>query len=155
MRSALLGSLVAMLVLPAAASAEIVPQRSIMGVQLQMTEAEVRSVAGEPDSVRSRPHEIMGRYTQYRYGRTKIGLGEGSGVFFVSTRDRSERTATGIGVGSRKRAVRRRLSGERCRNEYGIHHCWLGRWRAGRTVTDFRLNRKKRVKQVTLAIVID
>ena len=136
------------------AAAVLVPQQSIMGVELGMTRAEVKGVAGQPDSVRRRPHEIIGEITEYRYGRTRIGIARRSGVIFVTTRDPLERTADNVGVGSTKRFLRRHLEGERCKREYGIHHCWLGRFRAGRTVTDFRI-RKGEVRAVTLGVVID
>lgn len=139
---------------PAAASAAIVPQKSIMGVELQMTKAEVRAVAGEPDSTRKRPHEIIGSVTEYRYGDTRVGIAQNSGVIYVVTRDPAERTAEDVGVGSRKRFLRRHLEGERCERENGFNHCWLGRFRAGRTVTDFRI-RDGRVRSVTLGTVID
>jgi hypothetical protein len=144
-----------LLLLPAGAEALIVPQRSIMGVELEMTRAEVKAVAGEPDEVEKRPHEIVGQITEYRYGRTRVGIARNSGVIFVNTRDRSERTAEGVGIGSSKRFLRRNLSGERCRDEFGVHHCFLGAFRAGRTVTDFRLNKRNRVRSVTLGLVID
>jgi hypothetical protein len=144
----------AALALPAAAGAVIVPQQSIMGIELQMTKAEVKAVAGEPDAIRQRQHEIIGKVTEYRYGRTRVSIAQQSGVITVRTRDPGERTATNVGVGTRKRALRRRLDGERCEREFGFHHCWLGRFRAGKTVTDFRL-RDNRVSSVTLAIVID
>jgi len=154
MRLACLTALLTALALPAAAGAEIVPQKSIMGIELQMTKAEVKAVAGQPDEVRRRRHEIIGTITEYRYGRTRVGIAPGSGVIYVSTRDRDERTAEGVGVGTRKRVLRRRLEGERCERTSGVNHCWFGRFRAGRTVTDFRI-RDGRVQSVTLAIVID
>ena len=143
------------LALPATAGALIVPQKSIMGVELQMKRAQVKAVAGEPDAVRRRPHAIIGQYTEYRYGRTRVGIAKHSGVIFVTTRDAAERTASGVGVGTRKRRLRKKLDGEKCERENDFRHCWLGAFRAGRTVTDFRLDKRNRVRSVTLAIVID
>lgn len=145
----------ATLLLPAAAGAAIVPQQSIMGIELQMSKAEVKAAAGEPDAILQRQHEIIGKVTEYRYGRTRVSIAKQSGVISIRTRDRDERTAENVGVGSRKRFLRRKLEGERCKREFGFHHCWLGRFRAGRTVTDFSLNDENRVRWVTLAIVID
>jgi hypothetical protein len=145
----------AVLLLPAAAGAVIVPQQSIMGIELQMSKGQVKAAAGEPDEIRQRDHEIIGKVTEYRYGRTRVSIAQQSGVIAIRTRDRDERTADNVGVGTRKRALRRKLDGERCKREAGFHHCWLGRFRAGRTVTDFRLNKNNRVRSVTLAIVID
>ena len=148
-------SLALLLLAPAGAGAAIVPQKSIMGIELQMTRAEVKAEAGQPDAIRKRPHEIIGEYTEYRYGRTRVGIARQSGVIFVVTRDPMQRTADDIGVGSRKRFLRRSLEGERCKREFGFHHCWLGRFRAGKVVTDFALNKRERVRSVTLGLVID
>jgi hypothetical protein len=148
-------ALVTALTIPAGASAEVVPQKSIMGIELQMTRAQVQAVAGTPDSSRRRSHEILGSYRELRYGKTTVGLGRGSGVFFVSTTARRQRTAEGVGIGTRKRVLRKRLSGERCRNRFGVHHCFFGRFRPGRTVTDFRLNKRNKVSRIVLGTVID
>jgi hypothetical protein len=147
--------LAAVLLVPASASADVVPQKSIMGVELQMTRAQVKAVAGKPDRVRTRRHEIIGSVRVLTYGKTKVTIARRSGVISVFTRSRRQRTANGVGVGTRKRVLRRKLQNERCRNDSGFHRCWIGRFRPGRTVTEFRLNDRNRVKSVILAAVID
>ena len=146
--------LIALLAVPAAAQAVIVPQTSIMGIELGMTKAEVKAKAGTPDAVRHPRNEIIGRYTEYQYGLTQIGIANNSGVIYVSTRDRDERTASGLGVGSRKRAVKRKLQGETCQKLPQGSRCFLGKELPGRTVTDFRFRHGK-VRSVLLGRVID
>ena len=152
-RHLLVASLVSLAV-PASAQAVIVPQKSIMGIELGMTKAEVKAEAGQPDAVRHPRNEIIGRYTEYQYGLTQIGIATNSGVIYVSTRDRDERTASGLGVGSSKRAVKRKLQGETCQKLPRGSRCFLGQELPGRTVTDFRFRRGK-VRSVLLGRVID
>ena len=147
--------LIAVLAVPATAQAVIVPQKSIMGIELQMTKAEVKAEAGDPEAVFHPRHPIIGRYTEYQYGKTQVGIASGGGVFYVFTKDPAETTPSGVGVGSTKRALRRKLKGETCEKEDGFNHCYLGSFnQAGNTVTDFRI-RKGRVRSVTLGTVID
>jgi hypothetical protein len=147
--------LAAVLLVPSSASADIVPQRSIMGIELQMTRAQVEAVAGKPDRVRTRPHEIIGSVRVLTYGRTRVTLARRSGVIDVTTRDPFERTSRDVGVGTHRSLVRKRVAGARCRDQSGFRHCLVGRLRPGRTVTLFRLNKRNRVTSVSIGAVID
>jgi len=155
MRAALL--IAALLLLPvASASAEVVPGESIAGVEIGMKRGEVKRLLGQPDEVRRPRHEIFGRFIELRYGRLKVGLFRSDRtVFSVRTTSRRERTASGVGVGTRKRGLRRRLEGERCERLEGFRHCFLGRFEAGEIVMDFILTRSNRVKAIRLIRVID
>lgn len=154
---------VALLLLGAgAADARIVPQRGIAGAKLGMTQKQVRSKLGRPDGKKVLTSPIGGfDFTQLKYGRTKVsfdGVGPKSKVLSVFTRDKAERTKSGVGVGSTKREVKKGVAGVKCRKEFGVNHCWLGSFAAGETVTDFRLARKHgklRVSQVGVGIVLD
>jgi hypothetical protein len=140
------------------AFAELVPNRSIAGIELRMTRAEVVDAVGEPDRERVRDAEIFGRQRVMVYGRTKVsfaGARPRSEAVSIRTRDRGERTSDGVGIGSRKRQVKRSVNGVRCKREFGIHHCYKGRFRAGKRVTDFLLDRDNRVKRITVGIVVD
>jgi hypothetical protein len=155
MRSLLL-TLLLLALLPAAAAAEIVPGKSIAGIEVGDTRAQVEEVLGEPDEVRRPRHEIFGRYVELRYGLMRIGIFRSdSTVFSVTTTSRRERTSRGIGIGSTRRAVRRRVPNVKCENFEGFRHCYVGRFVAGRIVMDFILSRENRVKRITLARVID
>jgi hypothetical protein len=139
------------------AGARVVPQRSIKGIELQMTVDEVREVAGSPDRVAFVQNPIIGRTRVWRYGKTRVGFdgdGDDAKVINLDTTSRGERLANGIGVGSTRRRVRRRVKNVRCRVEFGVDHCYLGRFVAGRRVTDFRLT-DGRVSRIVVGIVID
>ncbi len=144
-----------------AASARVqtlVPQSSIRGVKVGMVASEVRSKLGSPDSNRTLAHPILRKIRTMRFGLVVVmfrGIRFNSPVINISTTSKKERTASGIGVGSSERALRRALSGETCRTELGFRHCWLGQWKAGSLITDFSISKSGHVTRLTLGIVID
>ena len=151
-------ALLVLAALPAAASAVVVPQRGMKGVRIGDTVGEVRARLGTPDASAVVDNEIIGRQRVFRYGRTRIsfnGATRTSTVITMTTTSRRERLANGIGVGSTRRAVARRVRGVRCRIEFGVDHCQIGRSLPGRRVTDFLIGRNKRVKRITVGVVID
>jgi hypothetical protein len=141
------------LALPASASARIVPQRGIAGANLDMTQPQVRAKLGKPDRVRHPKSPIFGEYTTWFYGGTSVDMfrhGDGK-VFNVSTTSKSEKTASGVGVGSTAAGVKKGVKGARCDSK----HCWVGRFEGGRKVTDFALGKTGRVTRVTIGYVLD
>jgi len=158
MRAALAAVLlVAGLAVPAAAGARIVPQRGMKGLRLDMTVAQVRDRLGAPDKVGFTRDPIIGRTRVYRYGAVRVtfnGAASDARVITLSTTGRAERTAAGIGVGSTRAAVARLVRGVRCRVEFGVDHCVVGRQAPGRVVTDFRIARG-RVSAVIVGRVVD
>lgn len=157
-------ALVAVLALSAAAVAaaprpmRIVPQVSIRGIGVGMTGAQVRRAAGRPDAEEVRSHPVLGRTKVWRYGRATVtfdGRRSSSLVVSITTTSRSDRTATGVGVGSTEAAVRAAVAGARCVTELGYRHCVVGRQVAGRVVTDFSIGSSGRVTRVLLGRVID
>ena len=139
----------------APASAKLVPQRSLAGIELGMTQKQVRAAKGEPDAVRTRSHPIIGRVTELRYGRTRVTVAKQSGVISISTTSRRE-TYRGTGVGSTERALRRVVTGERCSTEYGFRSCHVGRLEPGRKVTTWHISRETgKVQRISLGRVID
>lgn len=141
--------------LPAAASATIVPQKSIAGIRLGMSEEEVRARLGDPGQT-IRETNDFGPYTElvYRRARLRVRLQGTEEVTMVTTASRSERTSRGIRVGSSERSLRRHVRGVRCRTYFRLRNCVVGRELPGRTVTNFHMSRG-RVARVTLGIVID
>ncbi len=140
---------------PATASAELVPQRSLGGIKLGMSEKQVRAVRGAPDKVTHPNNEIVGRTTEYRYGLTRVSIFPSSGVVSISTTSRRE-TFRGEGVGSTETALRKVVKGERCATESGFRECYLGRFEPGRVVTAWQISRKTgKVRRITLGRVID
>jgi hypothetical protein len=130
----------------------IVPQVELAGVHLLMSEPGVRHVLGAPRSSKVIPDEIQGSIRRMDYGKTKVYLSataDGT-VFTVTTTDRRQKTAAGIGVGSSRAAVARKVRGARCTARV----CVVGEQRAGKRVTAFAL-RDGRVARVTLGFVID
>ena len=145
------------LAVSAPAGATIVPQRGMLGVQLGDTVREVRATLGPPDGIRFVRNEIIGRQRIYHYGRTVIsfnGDGRRSKVINLTTRGRRERLANGIGVGSTKTEVMRKVEDVRCPVDE-MFHCYVGRLLPGRRVTDFRIGDRGRVTHVSVGRVID
>ena len=158
MRLAIAAALSALLVLPATAGAVIVPQQSIKGIELEMTPTQVREVLGSPDRFRTVRDPFAGRAREWRYGLTTIlfgGTRADAPVVTVQTRSRTERTAEGVGVRSRRATVRSKVANVRCLVEFSYDHCFVGRWRAGQVVTDFAIDRRGRVSRVTLGRIRD
>jgi hypothetical protein len=148
--------LVVLLLVPASAAAVILPQKGMAGVRLDMTQAQVRSVLGDPArTVRGR--NIFGPYTELRYaGRLVVFFQGNREVTSISTSGRGERTARGAGVGSSEGFVRRKVGRVRCESfaDAGFRSCHVGSFTPGRRVTDFII-RRGRVARVTVGYVID
>jgi hypothetical protein len=141
------------LLVASTSSAAIVPQQGIAGVRLAMSTAQVRSVLGRPRAVRRGTNEF-GRFTELRYRRLAVVLQGGSSVTSIRTSRRSERTRSGVGVGSTEAQLRAGVPRLRCRTEFGTRHCFLGRFLPGRRVTDFTI-RQGRAVRVVVGFVID
>ncbi|MGZ4360215.1 MAG: hypothetical protein ACXVZW_10595, partial [Gaiellaceae bacterium] len=122
-------------------------------VRLGMTEAKVRALLGKPLGVRESSNDF-GLYRELRYATVRVGFQTGRKVTALNTTSPSERTASGIGVGSTVAQVKATLHGVKCKKEFGVDHCWLGSYEPGTAVTDLRL-KNGRVTMVTVAYVID
>ena len=152
MRPVLLAAVAAALLLGFAATparAIIVPQRSIAGVALDMTKAQVRAKLGAPPRVRNGRNDF-GVWTQFVYPRVEVTFQGGNAVTGLQTTSPKERTAGGAHVGSTKAQLLARVNGLKC--ETG--HCFLGSFTAGKRVTDFFL-RRGRVTRIVVGFVID
>jgi hypothetical protein len=129
--------------------AAIVPGRSIAGVELGLTRAEVRAALGAPIRVRRASNEF-GPFTVFHYFRLRVTFQGNAGATAVETTRRRQRTARGIGVGSTTSQVLARVAGSRCERTL----CTKGRLTPGGRVTVFRL-RRGRVTSVLVGFVID
>jgi hypothetical protein len=149
----LLATVAVVLVIAPAAQAKIVVQESIAGVKLGMTAAQVRKVLGPPRSVSYPKDEIQGSFKFYDYGATEVSLtrGEGSKVFNISTTSKTQRTSTGLGVGSTRAAVKRAFPRADCM----ALMCAIGAIEPGKRVTSFYLSSRGKVNLIALGIVID
>jgi hypothetical protein len=152
--------LVAMLAGAGAASALIVPQRSIAGIRLDLTRPEVKAKKGNPDRIIHGTNDF-GPYTQFIYrneaGKLTATFQGNVGVTAVFTNRPTQHTAEGIHVGSPESALHDAYPGLHCRTEASdFRHCWTGRFRPGHKVTDYRIGMLSgKVKSVTVAYVID
>jgi opacity protein-like surface antigen len=146
-------ALMALLLAPAAAPAVVQPQRSISGVALGMTQAQVRAALGTPRV--SRGSNDFGPFTVFRYaGGLTVRFQGNARVSSVETTGLGDRTVRGVGVGSTEAIVRARVAGVRCVTESGFRHCHLGQFLAGRRVTDFAIA-NGRVTRILVGVVID
>jgi len=139
------------------AQAVIQVQRGISGVTLKMTPVQVRAALGTPAKVKHGSNPF-GPFTQYRYrGGITVTFQGNATVTAVAVTGRTDRTASGVGVGSTEKAVKRGVHGVKCEpgNHPGaVHSCHVGSFKPGHRVTDFLL-RGGRVTRVTLGFVID
>jgi hypothetical protein len=154
-----LGALVlAALSLSSTASAAIVPQHSIAGAKLGMTRTQVEAKLGAPNRVKFHKSVALGfSWRDLFYPRVTVSvfaLESGEKVVTLTTKSKLERTASGVGVASTLAQLRSGLNGETCRRELGIHHCWIGRWKPGKVVSDFFLVHGL-VSKITIGYVLD
>jgi hypothetical protein len=142
------------LVVAAPASALIQVDKGIAGARLGNTKAEVRAALGRPAAITNGTNDF-GPFTTYRYrGGVLVNFQGRTSVTSVSTGGRGDRTARGVGVGSRESTVRRRVRGVRCETVAGFRSCHTHKFRAGQVVTDFLIKRGK-VTRVTVGRVLD
>jgi hypothetical protein len=145
------------------ASAEIIPQQSIAGISIDMTEPQVVAVLGEPGKVHTEYGGPSGEdfFTTYRYGKRGVKVRflrkrAGNRVSSIEVyKGRQELTATGIGIKSRRDKVKAEVAGSRCKRydkTYAI--CSVGRGDVGDIQTTFWLNRRDKVKSVSLARIL-
>jgi hypothetical protein len=143
-----------------AASALIVPQHSIAGIELKMTRPEVKDKKGDPDRIIHGTNDF-GPYTQFIYrnsnGKLTATFQGNNGATGIFTNRHTQKTAEGVHVGSPESALHDAYPRLHCRTESSdFRHCWTGRFRPGHRVTDYRIGvATGKVKSVTVAFVID
>lgn len=129
----------------------VVPAKSVAGVRLGMTQAQVRAVLGPPPRV-VRDATELGPFTQFRYRRLDVIFFRHTRVTSLITTRTAERTAAGVGVGSTEAAVVAGVPGVACRGAANTRACEVGDpSRKGARVTAFDL-RAGRVWQVAVYI---
>lgn len=157
---ALSATLSALLIVGSASAAKpsMVLGRSMAGVRLGDSLARLHQILGEPKAIRHVANEIAGTERIDIYGRLAFGsfpaADDEEVVMYMQTTRRSIRTASGIGVGTRKHRLEREHPSMSC---YG-HICRIvaggGQGTIGQRVTDFRM-KHGRVKMVSIGRVID
>jgi hypothetical protein len=144
------------LVWVAGASALIAPQRSIAGIALTMTRAEVRAAKGDPLRVVHGTNDF-GNYTVFKYGKLAATFQGNAGATAVATSRPGQHTVKGIHVGSTETELAAAYPHLHCRTESSdFRHCWTGAFQPGHRVTDYRITiDSRRVWRITVAFVID
>ena len=130
--------------------------RSIAGVKVGDTIALVRNELGPPSRLIQGRNDF-GPYSQLLYTPLKLEVfSQGRRVVtHVTTKNREERTAGGLGVGSTYSAVRAAFRTEHCESAGpGQRLCNIGALRVGRKVTTFRFT-NLRVVSVSVGTVLD
>jgi hypothetical protein len=138
------------------AHAVIVPQDNIAGVKVGMTAEKVLDVLGDPARTITNRDGI----TIYTYKRKGIKVSFKPNranthwvAFGISVyQHRRQLTAEGVGLGDTRRTVRKKVPGVKCHRydpSYAI--CLVGSGKTGRISTTFWLNRRNKVKLVTLS----
>ena len=100
------------LALPAAASAKIVINKGMWGIHLGQTQQQVRIKLGTPDQTARFPFSTIWYYANRQL--TIQFFTKGGALFALYTTSPKQKTSNGIGVGSTKQAVKKRISGVRC-----------------------------------------
>ena len=147
---ALLACLGAAAAAAASAGAVITPQRGIAGVQLGMSKTQVRKVLGKPGfikrgrtaavHIRTRSGRFaLGYYTEYRWAGLRVVFTGDRNVTSISTSRRTERTSSGVGVGTSKDELKAKVSGLHCRAGLGTSYCYSGSLKRGSRLTLFYL----------------
>jgi hypothetical protein len=118
-RMALLTAVV-MLAFPALAGARIVVNKSIAGIKLGEAKSTVRHQLGAP--AKTYPPSAGNQHqTQWAYFGRHLLVGFQNGhVVEVFTQNRKQRTASGVGVGSSRAAVKAHVKGVTCTHVTGF-----------------------------------
>ena len=124
------------------AAATIRPQHGMSNVVLGMTKTQVRARLGSP---------VATGGGRFYFARVWVGFRLGHAVEITTTRA-TEKTASGVGVGSTESAVRRVYPSVVCAPSGGFRRCRLGSGKPGTRATDFMLGHGV-VLQVTVQLL--
>jgi hypothetical protein len=153
------------LLLVAPAGAVIVPGKGMAGVKLGQCIEDVVAVIGEPDRTFGKT-EPTGEFVEsYKYDKLGIiirfyhGPGEClvAGEFFTAAS--KERTAEGVGKGTTRRTLKKKLKHVKCetfrQGKRKIRSCHIGKFTPSKRVTEFRMTAKGRVGTISVRVVSD
>jgi hypothetical protein len=98
----------------------IVLNKSIKGVEIEMTRRKVKALWGEPTSIAHHPTAI-GDLIEFHYGKTTVFTNGLDKVYRVETRSPKMRTASDLGVGSTREEVHDKLRNETCATGSGCY----------------------------------
>jgi hypothetical protein len=144
---ALLAAAAALTAAAAPAEASFRVNRSMDGVAIGMTPAEVRERLGRPAK-----RELGPDFVSWRYRRPALEVTLKPNVITLFTRSKRIRGRDGIGVGTRERKLVRTLGARiRCESAEGQRLCVVGGFRTGERSTVFVM-RRGRVGSVTISL---
>ena len=133
----------------APASAEIVINKSIAGVEPGMSQEEVLDLIGDPNTT------ITNAAFDTTYTYRKLGIkvifapnGDTNDVTHVIVYKKGETTATGVGVGSTYKQMRAGVPGLHCVRAPNRVHRWCSK-QTGRIFTNFTVTSTKKIREVT------
>ena len=136
------------------AGAVIQVQRGISGIRLGMSPARVKAGLGKPRKTRTGTNPF-GPFTQFLYrGRITVTFQGNANVTAIAIRGNTDKTPSGVGVGSTEAAVKAGVRGVKCETIAGSRDCHVGAFTPGKRITDF-LIRNGKVSRVTVGFVID
>jgi hypothetical protein len=137
------------------AEAVIQVQKGITGIRLGMSQAQVKTGLGNPARTKT-GHNDFGPFTQFLYrGGITVTFQGNASVTAVAIAGHTDRTPSGVGVGSTEKQVKAGVPGVRCQTLAAVRDCHVGAFRPGMRVTDFILGPNGRVTRVTIGLVID
>ncbi len=143
----------AFVLLATPAGAQILVQNGIAGVRLGATEGKVRRALGRPQTITLTSQPVRLKHLIYASGTT-VSIFRATGrVVNVDTIDRRQQTASGVGIGSTKVAIRAGIRQVVCPVDEPFV-CRVGVLEAGRTSTDF-LFRHGKVWRVNIGVLLD
>ena len=155
MRKLILAGVAASLLVAApVASANIVVDKSIAGVALGMTEAQVVAVVGPPKKTADSKDQITGQpVRELVYNSMYVQILNGS-VVAVSSVSKKEKTSSGAGVGMKEKSLKKKIKGLKCSGSKN-RICAKGSGKPGTVTTAFSITKSKKVRAVVIGIVID
>lgn len=155
MRKLILAGVVASLLAAApVASAKIVVGKSIAGVALGMTEAQVVAVVGPAKSTTDTTDKISGQpVRELVYNSMYVQIMNGSLVLVTSVA-KKEKTANGVGVGTKEKTLKKKVKGLKCAGKKQ-RICAKGSGKPGTVTTAFGITKGKKVGTVVIGLVID
>jgi hypothetical protein len=139
------------------AGAAIVVGKSIAGLKLGMTQSQARARLEDPPKKTSVANAITGPQTKLAWQGIFALFITGDALNQVETTLPTERTPSGLGVGSKLAKVHSGLTGENCSSSAGIYSCRIGGNQAGDVVTDFffKGGAGGRVNRVVVGTIVD
>ena len=142
MRRVLVAVAVLALIAASPSGAVIRPQHGMSGLWLGMTKKQVQAKLGRP---------IGSGGGRLYYARVWVGFRLGRAVEITTTRS-TERTPSGVGVGSSEAAVRSAYPMVACAPAGGFRRCRIGSGTPGTRATDFLLGHG-RVLQISIQLL--